>query len=306
MPDRRFTVVLDVQPFGARKVAQVAPYSDGGFALLAPYLPGRDWSLIEFPTDYTRSGRFLISTDHGLHRRFRSKSGVKLSVHGGGFVQFSRAGSSGILSGRDPKSGAARAFGYESFAPGRNWIRTGPYCAVMAWGLDEWTAVTTATARRSEVRITEEDLYYQGPNLTPEEPAAFAFEFWVIPRRALFESRRRGAHRTAEMPPHPFYGATDAVELILLDLEHFAYVIGLVVMRTSVDFESESGLYLSAPSNRALTHAMMAFSPAPPGDTTPMGDYGAGVERLPAADIVAEPLFVPHDGLVRPWGRRRG
>ncbi len=56
-----------------------------------------------------------------------------------------------------------------------------------------------------------------------------------------------------------------------MDLGHFAYVIGLVVTRTSVEFESDSGLYLSAPSNRALTHAMMAFSPAPPGDTTPIG-----------------------------------
>ncbi len=301
MPRFAAAFILDVSPFGPRSIARVVPYADGGFALLAPYVHARDWLLLQFPVDYSRAGEFGYDLEHGVHRRFRSSRGVKLSVHGSGFVQFSRSGQSGILAGRDA-AGEPRAFGYESFAPGRQWIRSGPYCAVAARGLDAWDAPKRRVAH--EVVVEEGDLYDESAHAPPPSEPTFVFEFWVIPRLALVESRSRGRHRVAEMPPHPYYGSRQIVQLIVVDIGQLLYVLGLVVTRAAFDMPDPVGVTISAPSNLAQTMAMIAMSPDP-FPTADSADYQPGLERLPFRRVVAPPDYRPHGPLHRPWERGR-
>jgi hypothetical protein len=295
---------MDIPPYGPRKVAKLAGYGDGGFALLAPYLPQpSDWLLMQTPRDYSQSGTFHVG-DESMYRRFRSARGVKLSAHGDGFVQFSNEDEGGILSGRDKETGEPRGFGYDSFAPGDLYVRSGPYCGVFGWGLENWESATSGVP--DAVTITSDDLYYQYPDSPPRDPPAFAFEFWVLPRQALIQSRPQHGHWVAEMPPHRFYAMTDMVELIVIDLGG-SYVLGLVVTRASHGFPWPAGATIGAPSDRTQTMGMLAMSPPPPDDSSESGDYRPDVNSLPIRDTV-RPLVFDKPGLElqRPWGRKRG
>jgi len=113
------------------------------------------------------------------------RHGVKLSLHGDGFVQFSRAGTTGILSGRDPTTGKIRGFGLHSFSP-MDPSRTGPMFSMSAWGLSEYETVDRGA--RGTLTVDERSFYYEQPNRTGQN--AYVLEFWPLPRWALPHARR--------------------------------------------------------------------------------------------------------------------
>ena len=58
------------------------------------------------PATYDAPGFWLSRS--AMYREYSSAHGVKLSLHGSGFVQFSRAGTTGVLAGKDPQTGRPR------------------------------------------------------------------------------------------------------------------------------------------------------------------------------------------------------
>ncbi len=66
------------------------------------------------PVGYSRSGGFVVARPD-LLAELRSAYRMKLSIHGRGFVQFSKVDMQGVLSGRDPATDRPRSLGYETW-----------------------------------------------------------------------------------------------------------------------------------------------------------------------------------------------
>jgi hypothetical protein len=283
-----------------RKIARLTRLADGGVSIIPAYESVRPgWLLIEISTNYAKVGEFSIPAED-LRRRYVTSGGIKLSLHRDGFVQFSRSGSRGLLSGTDPVTGAARAFGLDSF-PLTYPPRSGPMFAMQTWGIDSYP---TTFGRGNRIDIRPDSLYYQFPDRDIDRNG-YALEFWPFSRDKLVHSKSR--HGLVLMPPirHPYYVGVPA-EFVVVDVEGSAMCLGLVVTAMVFDSSLDSGAVLSSPSDKSMKRAMQAFSPVLSGGEDPRSaDYDEAFPSLPPPRPFVEPRFHPKTILDRPWGRKR-
>lgn len=299
---RSLTIGIRTGDRDARRVAKILPLSDGGWALLPGFdpKPSRGFLLLEVPTDYRQKGSVNIPRS-SLYREYRSTHGVKLSIHGHGFVQFSRIGADGVLSGTDPVTGKARGFGLQSF-PVTEPPRSGPMFGLGAWGLEAYPKLPPST--RGSILFEDEDLYFQSPDRDIDRNA-YAVEFWPLPRRVLPAARLHRQKLVLEIPGHPYY-ADEPFVFVVLDTGHSPMILGVVVTAYVARWQSLSGVTLSSPSDRRLERALTAISPPPHQHQVRSADYRDAWPALPDARRVLLPVrHVPDTGLDRPWGRRR-
>jgi hypothetical protein len=296
---RSLSIALATSSAGTRHIAKLASYPDGGWAVIPGFepQPHPGYLLLEVPADYSRAGAQLMPRP-SLLREYRSAHGVKLSIHGDGYVQLSRVGTEGVLSGRDPITHSPRAFGFQSFRT-TDPPRTGPTFAVMAWGLE----LFPRPRARNTLTVPETEFYVERPDLV-EHRTAIALEFWILPRWALPHAHRRGELNILEGGPRPYY-ASQPVEFIVLDTGHPMMILGLVVTACHAGWPSPSGISLQSPSDFAMRRTLQAISPPPYADGVPSADYEAAQPALRRSRTIVLPTqWVSDDTLVRPWGRR--
>jgi len=288
---------------GIRKVAKVEPYRDGGWALIPAFRPmlHPGFLLVEIPTDYSRAGVMHVPRA-SLLREYRSAQGVKLSIHGAGFVQFSRVGSEGLLSGVDPGTHRARAFGLQS-RPTTDPPRSGPMFGLTAWGLADYPVLQTT--RPVAVVVGDDWQYLEDPDLDIERNGV-ALEFWPLPRSALPQARRIGDLTILNGGTHPYY-ADQRVDFVVLDTGNPLMILGLVATVCATQWEAPSGVSMGGPSDLAMNKALLAVSPPPHSYPVPSADYADAFPALPPGRALFAPThWAPERRLSRPWGRSRG
>jgi hypothetical protein len=270
----------------------VLAYRDGGFGLVPLYAVDRAHGtlLLETPTAYDAPG-FLVH-QHSLYREYRSSYPVKLSIHGSGFVQFSRAGTTGVIAGKDPQTGRARGFGYQG-PPPANPARSGPMFGMTAWGLGEYEDYLGPG--KHSILMGRDDVYASPPGAPGL--SGYALEFWPLPRYALPAARLRGGLLKLANPPHPYYN-NKAFEFTVLDVGNPLMILGLVVTKFAPLWEAPSGMTLSGPSDLSKRKALLAIAPIPTSDPTASADY-KDVNGQPLAEGSA--LVLP---VTRIWDRR--
>ena len=281
-------------------VAKIVPLADGGWSLipLINPVPFPGWLLLEIATDYSRSGASQ-ALRQDLLAEYRSDSRVKLSIHAGGFVQFSRVGERGLLSGRDPMTRRPRGLGHSTSSIADP-PRSGPMFGMTAWGVAEYPRLCPG---RQALVFGDEDLYDEFPD-SSEVGDAFAIDCWPLPRWALASASISTAHRYLEMPGHPVY-ADEPFRFSVLDTGNPLMILGLVVTRFHGGFPSSSGATLSGPSDRKGQRALMGVLPPPYSASVPSADYDAAFPGLtePRA-ILPITRWLPPTQRSRPWGRR--
>ena len=293
-------VAIRRDDIGPRRVGKVSMLKDHGFAFFPAFKPDPHpgfW-LGEVPADYSRAGRSQVGREQ-LFREYRSTGAVKLSVHGDGYVQLSRAGAGLLLSGRD--NGRPRAFGYQSFAP-TDPPRSGPSVGMMVWGLVGYPLPKPGVAT---MVFGPDELYLQHPDESIAREA-YAVEFWFLPRYALMEACRH--HDKLYVPGpvnHPYY-ASQPVEFAVHDFGHPLIVIGIVITQFHGGFSAPSGVSLGTMSDRTSTRVLAAIAPPPHAEALPSADYGDAYPRLPdAARLWTPPSWLPTNSKGRLWGRAR-
>ncbi len=286
--------------WGERAIAKVVSLADGGWSLI-PLLnpdPFPGWLLAEMATDYSRGG---TRRSHGddLLAEYRSDHPVKLSIHGGGFVQFSRVGQRGVVSGRDKITHQPRGLGYESWSV-TDPPRSGPLFTTTAWGLAEYPALRP---HQQAIVFGENDLYDQWPD-SAEIGTAYAVDCWPLPRYALAAASISTTRRLLDMPGHPFY-AGQPFQFTVLDTGNPLMILGLVVTRFRSGFPSPAGATLGASSDRRMERALIAILPCPDGATMESADFVDLESRLAEPRrILPVTEWLSDAQLARPWGRR--
>jgi hypothetical protein len=270
-------------------VARVLAYPDGGWGLVPLYRPQPHpgFLLLESPVDYSRRGEFLVPVET-MYRQYRSAHGIKLSIHGDGFLQFSRADAQGVISGRDPVTGESRGFGYQSFRPDDP-PRSGPMFGLGAWGLDEFDL---HGARRSGALIVDERHLYFYPAWLKRWDA-YMFEFWPLPRYALPHVRIRHGLTMLAAPRHPYYSYFP-FHWIVLDLGNPTMFLGLVVTAHECGWDAPSGTSLHTASDRRITKSLQAICPPPWEGAAPSADWEmtGGHPLPPGRRVLVPPIFV--------------
>jgi hypothetical protein len=287
--------------WGERAIAKLVPLADGGWSLI-PLLnpdPFPGWWLAEIATDYSRGGTMRSHGDD-LLAEYRSDHPVKLSVHGGGFVQFSRVGQRGVVSGRDKISRRPRGLGYES-RPVTDPPRSGSMFTMTAWGLEEYPYLRP---NRQAIVFGENDLYDQWPD-SAEIGTAYALDCWPLPRYALAAASISTTRRLLNMPGHPFY-AGQPFQFTVLDTGNPLMILGLVVTRFRSGFPSPAGATIGAPSDRRMERALTGILPRPDVATAKSADFVSSESRLAEPRrILPVVKWLSDAGLARrPWGRR--
>lgn len=287
-----FTVAVDAPGIGPKQLAKVLAYPDGGVGLVPLYAVSPELGLLlaETPTAYDAPG-FEVPRS-SMYREYRSSFSVKLSIHGSGFVQFSRAGTSGVISGSDPQTRRARGFGYQGFPP-NDPPRSGPMFSMTAWGLADY--YDYRKRGRHSILMGHDDVYFERPGAPGQ--TGYALEFWPLPRHALPSARIRGGLLKLACPPHPYY-ANNAFDFTVLDLGNPLMILGLVVTAFAPSWQAPSGMTLSGPSDLSQRKALFAVSPIPHRDHVASADYlevkGGGLDEGSA-------LISP---VIRIWDRR--
>lgn len=287
--------------WGERAIAKVVSLADGGWSLI-PLLnpdPFPGWWLAEMATDYSRPGT-LVSHGDDLLAEYRSDHPVKLSIHGGGFVQFSRVGERGVVSGRDKITHQPRGLGYESW-PVMDPPRTGPMFGTTTWGLAEYPSLRP---NRQAIVFGKNDLYDQWPD-SSEIGNAYALDCWPLPRYALAAASISATRRLLDMPGHPFY-AGQPFQFTVLDTGNPFMILGLVVTRFRSGFPSRAGATLNAPSDRLMQRALTGIMPRPDGATAESADFVTSESPLAEPRRILPVTKWLSDAKLarRPWGRR--
>jgi hypothetical protein len=262
-----FTVAVDAKGIGPKQLAKVIAYRDGGFGLVPLYAvdPGLGTLLVETPAAYDAPG-FLVH-QQSMYREYRSSHPVKLSIHGSGFVQFSRAGTNGVISGKDPLTRRARGFGYQS-PPPTNPPRSGPMFAMTAWGLGEYGDYHGPG--KHSILMGPDDIYSAQPGAPGL--SGYALEFWPLPRYALPSARLHGGLVKLTNPPHRYYN-NKPFDFTVLDVGNPLMILGLVVTRFAPEWATPSGMTLSGPSDLSQRKALFAVSPIPQSGSFSSADY---------------------------------
>lgn len=237
-----------------KKLIRVLPYTneDGGFALAVPYHKERCGHLAKHRLQYEH---------HEYHSRlsewveYSASDKVKLSIHLTGFVQFSSSTNSKIVSGIDPVTKQPRGLGLLGSPIPPNF--RGPLCGMLAWGLDSFEDFSSSSGEK--VLFTDSDLYFK--RCTPGNHNGVSVEFFLLPVMSWSGVQRRDGNLILDMVFPNFDAAFGVVSLRVLPLPGQPFILGVMVSRIRVGFNSPSGYQLNSPSLNG--EALMANYPCP-------------------------------------------
>jgi len=248
-----------------KKLTRVLPYTneDGGFALAVPYHKEKRGHLAKHRLQYEYR-EFHSPLSEWVE--YSASDKVKLSIHLTGFVQFSSATNTKIVSGIDPATNQPRGLGLLGPPIPPNF--RGPLCGLVAWGLDDFEDFTSSSGEK--VLFTDPDLYFR--RCTPGNHNGVFVEFFLLPVMSWSGVRRRDGNLMLDMVFPDFDAAFGVVSLRILPLPGQPFILGVTTSRIKVGFDSSSGFQLNSPS--ANGEALMASYPcAIDGRSSPSMDY---------------------------------
>jgi hypothetical protein len=248
-----------VIPFAGeqKRICKIIPLADGGFAIAPPSHHANAGSLFKTPRIF-KIGSFEFG--EGDIIPFTASDKVKLSYHSDGFVQFSKGGSSDIISGIDRATGLGR--GMHVFTDRLNKISyPWPSVTIGVWGLEDFK---TNSPRKGEqiLAFDESDYFIDEKNPISGLAGVSGFEVSFIVRTTEQMNRMKPDFTSGEMvtmtPNAP--GLTPANEFrARLFKVNESIAILTIATRMIYSFGSPSGFRLGGPSDG--THNINACYP---------------------------------------------
>lgn len=260
-----------------RKVTKIVLYKNAiGFAVFLPFHKSRRGHLFKSPANYKQRERTIEHS--AIVEQHVVSDTVKLSFHFDGFVQFSSAGRTPIISGIDTVTGMAKGLGLKA-RPLMTPCRSGPTFGGSVWGLDDYVRLSPKELEAARSLVwTERDYYYR--RCTSRTWNSYVFEGFLFPKSlwpnvrleksgGRLELRCRLRMRNYEIPDAVFDFK------VVPTSDNPFYFMGLIVSRIRGDFESPSGYTLGGLTGRGLDNdgkpAMLGLHAAYPALESGMG-----------------------------------
>ncbi len=162
-----------------RKLFKIVPYTSGGFAIILPrYIDTQTGRLEKTFVTYENMGTHL-ETKRDESEQFFARDIVKFSYHSDGFVQFSSATNSRIISGRN-LDGTPKGLGVASW-PLNNPISTGPSMSLTIWGLNKLPEVSENKVNRQYLFEIGKALPHPKATYKSNDELAFAMAMYIVP-----------------------------------------------------------------------------------------------------------------------------
>ena len=251
-----------------KRICKVVEFnaSDGGFCII-PSGQTQSGLLSKIPYKDT-VGTYKINENDMVH--FQDSERVKLSYHGDGFVQFSKVGSQGIISGRDA-TGAPKGVGLYS-APISNPIQTGPCMAISAWGTREFKVWKPKPAGNAII-IRDADFYIDEINPAGHRPGIEGVNVsFLMFKTSQLEAQDKtlilGTRRILT-PPRRLIAPSRNLPARMIPLNRFI-TLAVIAERMRFQFRSKSGYCVNGPGD--LNYRLCAISP-PPSNQGKLIDY---------------------------------
>lgn len=262
--EKKYTLIFH-EGKRAYKVTKVVFYGDGGFCVFAPYHNAKKGLLSKMKVDYRLREQINTRIES---TEYTADDQVKLSIHPDGFVQFSGVNGN-IVSGRDQITGHPKGLGLMS-NPLNNVIKSGPTFGATIWGVDQFSEFIEPKKNEEVIEFQESDYYYRNctmDNWNGYALESFLFEHNYIPYIDIVDQKQllKLFHFNFEIPGTVF---------IHRIIPHYPkdYIVGLLVSRVKVNFNSSSGFILGSPSQLVDKHngiTLFAMYPPDPGMVLP-------------------------------------
>ncbi len=180
-----------------RRIFKIIFYNSGGFAFVLPRLIDSQTGRLEKTlVTYENFGTHLdIKRDES--EQYSAKDIVKFSYHSDGFVQFSSATNSRIISGRNP-DGSPKGLGLLSWSLS-NPISTGPSMTITFWGLDKFVKEVLAKVDKRFVFDVKEAVKHPKANFKKDDKVAYAMAFYIIPNTVSGNVTNEDGKKTAHL-----------------------------------------------------------------------------------------------------------
>lgn len=262
-----------------RKLFKIIPYSSGGFALILPKLIDSQIGKLEKTiVTYERYGTHLdIKRDES--EQYSANDIVKFSYHPDGFVQFSSATNSRIVSGRKP-DGTPKGLGVLSW-PLNNPISTGPSMTITFWGLDKFVKETSSKIDNRFIFETNKAVKHPKATFTRDEILAYAMAMYIIPKSLsgnIIDNNSKKTAHLAMMQALPNGGTFMRLreEIRIIEIPNQDYRIGISWFFIPKKSELEFGYIFLGPTDGK--RGLVASYPAV--------DYG---KKLSVKDLTFNP-----------------
>lgn len=232
------------------RIAKIVFYNDGGFAFFIPYCDRKEGVLLKLKQNYAKQEMF-VNIEHKCV--YSMKDSVKLSFHPDGFVQFSSAGATKLISGRDPITKKPKGLGIFS-NPLDKPITTGPTFGGSMWGLTHYKELCNAKADETSVVFTEEDYYLR--NCSDKDWNAYTLECFLFEYKRIEKNIRHhsDAKKDVMILHKNFEGSPRVFCHRILPVFDRNYVVGILISRTKVGFASKTGFVISGPAQAINQH----------------------------------------------------
>jgi len=216
------TIVLhsSQNPENPRAVTKILTMKDG-FAVVTPYHCANSCFLMKSPVDYSKE-EMTIPFENCV--TYEATSRAKLSIHFGGFAQFSGEDSRKIISGKDSTTGEPRGLGIENGGPFD--IRSDPVALVGIWGLEDFKEAKSSGPVINLYESQSITRQYNSPCMQE-----FMIEIWMIPenfRRLIFDYLGKRMIRL-ELPQ--FSQLAFPQNLLVVPLPGLSHFLGLQLIR---------------------------------------------------------------------------
>ncbi len=231
-----YRVAVEGEDGRERLIARIGFLRDG-FHLSVPYHPVTDGLVLRIPYDYSQK-----QSIQKLHESatFTVSDRVKLSLHMGGFVQFSSSGRP-IVSGYNRELEQIRGVGLK--APTSVNVTSGPLCGLIFQGLDKFVergGKHAETFRPGD--LWHHPLYAGLPTST-----AYNLEFFMFPVSELVSATTTNGNYILRREL-PFQGEFSfRFDLRIMEVPHMPFFLGVILSRFEADPDFESGYKLGGP-----------------------------------------------------------
>ncbi len=257
--EKKYTIVLTEKGISYKVIKLV--FHNEGFAFFMPYHSARSGVLTKLRLDYRKHEQ---SSEIDERVTFSSDDSVKLSYHNDGFIQFSSAGSTKIISGRDPVTKKAKGLGIMS-NPLNDVIKSGPTFGATLWGLNDYLVYQNISRDKGIIEFDENDYYYRDSNKSDWDGYALeVFLFKYDECKAYIKQLTNNKyvlpilHNNYEIPNTLF------VHRIIPNFSE-EYVIGIIITRIKTRFSAPSGYCLNSASERVskyIGYSLFAIYPS--------------------------------------------
>ena len=162
-----------------REFFKIVPFKAGGFCIILPRFIGSHAGRLEKTLVTYENLATHIETRRDETEQYSAKDIVKFSYHADGFVQFSSATNSRIVSGRNP-DGTPKGLGVLSW-PLNNPISTGPSMSMTIWGLDKLPEEKTEKVDKRYLFEVRRAVPHPKATYKRSDELSFAIAMYIIP-----------------------------------------------------------------------------------------------------------------------------